>query len=264
MQTSISQISLFIIISCAVIFLLACLIVTILYLYQKRQLLYHRNLHTLKLDFERNLLKAQVEIQEQTCQNISREIHDNINLSLTLAKLNLNTLDWIDLEQTHQSVKTSVHIIGSAIADLNNLSKSMNSDLIKDLGLMKAIKNEVDKLKEMAHLEVNYDVSGDPIFMECEKELIIFRIIQEAFNNIIKHADASKVWLQLNYSNGYLDVLIKDNGKGFIKEEVSLENVHNKAGLKNMQTRSKIFGGQLIIESRPQRGTQILVTVPYH
>jgi signal transduction histidine kinase len=140
----------------------------------------------------------------------------------------------------------------------------MNSDLIKDLGLMKAIKNEVDKLKEMAHLEVNYDVSGDPIFMECEKELIIFRIIQEAFNNIIKHADASKVWLQLNYSNGYLDVLIKDNGKGFIKEEVSLENVHNKAGLKNMQTRSKLFGGQLIIESRPQRGTQILVTVPYH
>src|SRR5829696_1278855 len=131
MQTSINQISLFIIISCAVIFLLACLIITILYLYQKRQLLFQHNLHSLKLDFEKNLLKTQIEIQENTCQNISREIHDNISLSLTLAKLNLNTLDWLNIEHTYESVKNSVHIIGSAISDLSNLSKSMNPDLIK-------------------------------------------------------------------------------------------------------------------------------------
>ena len=89
-----SQIIFFIIIPTILIFLLAGLIITILYFYQKRQIIYEKNLNALKLDFEKNILKTQVEIQEQTFQNISREIHDNISLSLTLAKLNLNTINW--------------------------------------------------------------------------------------------------------------------------------------------------------------------------
>jgi signal transduction histidine kinase len=255
---------LFLITATTIILLLAMLVVTLLYLYQKKQLAFQKNLHSLKLDFEKNLLKTQVEIQEQTFQNISRDIHDNISLSLTLAKLNLNTLDWVDIKSTYESVKSSVVIIGSAISDLSNLSKSMNPELIRNLGLLKAIRNEIEKIEEMAHLNVAYEIIGDPIFMDCEKELVIFRIIQEAFNNIIKHSEATKIWLQLNYNIGFLDILIKDNGIGFLKGEVLNKKDKINSGLINMQTRTKLFGGSFLIESRPQRGTQILVTVPYH
>jgi two-component system NarL family sensor kinase len=262
MQT-ISQITVFVIITTAIIFLLASLIVSLLYIYQKRQLLYQQNLISLKLNFEKNLLKTQVEIQEQTFQHISRDIHDNINLSLTLAKLNLNTLDWFEIENVYTSVKSTIEIIGTTIEGLSNLSKGMNPELIRNLGLLKAVKNEVTKLIEMAHLDVTYEVKGEPIFMESEKELVIFRIIQEAFNNIIKHACASKVWLYLNYNETCLEVLIKDDGVGFEKEEVFNEKDSQKAGLNNMQTRAKLFGGTVMIESKQNKGTQILVKVPY-
>src|ERR1700737_2973926 len=94
METNNSEIIIFLLITSAIILFLGGFIVTLIYLYQKKQLAYQQNLENMKLDHEKNLLKAQVEMQENTFENISREIHDNINLSLTLAKLNLNTISW--------------------------------------------------------------------------------------------------------------------------------------------------------------------------
>jgi signal transduction histidine kinase len=261
MQPDLRQIILFIIITTVLIFLLASLIISMLYSYQKRLLVHQKNMASLKLNFEKTLLRTQIEIQEQTFQNISRDIHDNISLSLTLAKLNLNTLDWLDIEAAYRSVKTSANIIGTAIANLSNLSRSMNPEMIRSLGLIKALRNESDKLVDMAHLDVSYEVRGEPVFMDSEKELVVFRIVQEAFNNIIRHSHASKVWLYLNYNFGYLDILIKDNGNGFEKEE--LPKGSGGAGLSNMQTRARMFGGRFTIDSRKNEGTQILITVPY-
>jgi two-component system NarL family sensor kinase len=264
MQTSNKEITLLIIITTAIIFLLAAIIVTLLYFYKKRQIAYQENLNSLKLDFEKNLLKTQIEIQEQTFQHISREIHDNINLSLTLAKLNLMTLNWDNIENTRESVNSSATILGSTITNLNNLSKSINTEMIKELGLIKTVKNEIDRVKDMVHLEVSYKVKGEPIFMNSEKELVIFRIIQEAFNNIIKHSKASNIWLELNYSSHFLDVMIRDNGIGFNKTEVYSLKEDRHAGLNNMHTRAKLFGGSFLLESQPQRGTQILISIPYY
>jgi len=264
MQTSNKEIILLIIITTAIIFLLAAITVTLLYLYKKRQIAYQQNLDSLKLDFEKNLLRTQVEIQEETFQNISREIHDNINLSLTLAKLNLATLNWDNVDKTREAIKSSINILGSTINDLNDLSKSINTEMIKELGLIKTIKSEIERLKELAHLQVSYKVRGEPIFMDSEKELVIFRIIQEAFNNIIKHSAASKIWLELNYSSHFLNVMIRDNGVGFNKDATGSQKEERHAGLNNMNTRAKLFGGKLFLESQPQRGTQILVSIPYY
>jgi two-component system, NarL family, sensor kinase len=264
MQARDNEITLLIIITTAIIFLLAAIIASLLYFYKKRQIAHQQNLHSLKLDFEKNLLKTQVEIQEQTFQHISREIHDNINLSLTLAKLNLVTLDWNDVERTRESINSSAIILGSTIADLNNLSKSINTEMIKELGLIKTIRNEIDRLKNMTQLQVNYEVTGETIFMDSEKELVIFRIIQEAFNNIIKHSKASNIWLDLNYNTDFLEVVIRDNGIGFKKDEISQKKENPHAGLNNMQTRARLFGGSFLLESQPQKGTQIFISIPYY
>jgi two-component system NarL family sensor kinase len=263
MQTS-NSIMLLITISAVLILLLASLTITLLYLYQKRHLAYQHQINLLKLDFQKNLLETQIEIQEQTFQDISREIHDNISLSLTLAKLNLNTLDWLDIESTYNSVKSSTVIIGSAITDLSNLSKSMNPEVIRHLGLLKAVKNEVERVQQLAHMNIQYEVIGEPVFMDCEKELVIFRIIQEAFNNVLKHAKAYKVLLHLNYNADTLDILIKDDGIGFIKEQLTVQTDVTHSGINNMKTRAKLFGGNLLIDTQENKGTQILITVPYN
>jgi signal transduction histidine kinase len=262
MQTN-QEIIFLIIITTAIIFLLATIIIALLYFYKKRQIAYQQNLNSLKLDFEKNLLKIQVEIQEQTFQHISREIHDNINLALTLAKLNLLTLDWNDMNKTRESVDSSAKILGSTITDLNNLSKSIDTELIKEHGLIKTLNNEIAKLKNMAHLQVNYKVDGEAIFMDSEKELVIFRIVQEAFNNIIKHSKATEIWLELKYDTHFLDISIKDNGVGFNKNAICSKKKELHSGLNNMQTRAKLFGGNFLLDSQPQKGTQILVSIPY-
>jgi len=261
MQTN--QITIFLIAITALIFLLAALIVILLYSYRKRQIAFEQNLQELKLDYDKNLLETQIEIQEETFQNISREIHDNINLSLTLAKLNLNTLDYDNMEGLSASVKSSVKIIGSAISDLSNLSRSMNPELIRNLGLLKAIRNEVERMQTMAHLEVDLQVTGEPTFMECEKELVLFRIIQEGFNNIIKHAHATKVWLVLNYAQESLEILLRDNGIGFSEVATNNEKDYKGSGLTNIHTRASLFGGKVSINSVPLQGSQLLITVPY-
>jgi two-component system, NarL family, sensor kinase len=263
MQTRSEQIALFFIVTTCIVFLLAALIILLLYLYKKHQLRYIEQTETLKLNFEKNLLKAKLEIQEQTLESISREIHDNITLSLTLTKLNLNTINWNSLEYAHNSVSSSIELLSETIDDLRNLSKSISTEVVKSLGLAKAVLKEIERFNKMKLMRITYEESGEHTFMDSEKELIIFRIIQEAFNNIFKHAQASNVNVKFNYKCNYLDILIKDNGVGFSEDRLKNTEYLDKAGLANMQTRAKSFGGNIFFESWPKRGTQILITIPY-
>src|SRR5690349_14989076 len=134
MQTN-DQIRLFLIVTTLLILFLVALISTILFLYQKKRIAFIKNFEAAKLDYERNLLRTQLEIQEHTFQNISREIHDNISLSLTLAKLNLNTVIVTERNSSTDSLQNSVALISNAIKDLSNISKTLNSEVISSHGL---------------------------------------------------------------------------------------------------------------------------------
>jgi two-component system sensor histidine kinase DegS len=102
------------------------------------------------------------------------------------------------------------------------------------------------------------------VFLDSQKELVIFRIIQEAFNNIIKHAKATSVELELHYNHDHVKILIADNGKGFCKESVEKnKSKGSTAGLNNMQKRASLFNGRTIIDSAIGAGTTILITIPY-
>ncbi|HEU4470501.1 MAG TPA: ATP-binding protein [Flavisolibacter sp.] len=259
MQVSIEKITSFIILSTALLFILTCLVILLMYSYKKGKLLHQQTIE----GFQNVLLKTQIEIQEQTFHNISREIHDNINLSLTLVKLNLNTLNLRETKTAERDVKSSINIISSAIADLSNLSKSINPELIRNLGLTKAVSAELEKVGQMAHLQIEFEIKGEQVFMDSEKELVLFRIIQESFNNIIKHSNATKVTLQMNYGDSILTIRISDNGLGFDAKAALAEKGGNKAGLSNMQTRAKLFGGRVNIQSDPGNGTHLDITIPY-
>lgn len=261
MQPSTQYLGLFIILTTSIVSLLALLIISLVYLHHNKRHIYQTNLEKMKLEFEKNLLTTRVEIQEQTFLNISREIHDNINLSLTLAKLNLNTLDWSDVNKTFNCVKDSIDIIGSAITDLSDMSKSMNPELIGNLGLINALENEIMRIQKLARILIHLELSGNPVFIESEKELVVFRIIQEAFNNIIKHSQAKNVTLRLHYNSTHIEIWIKDDGVGFNKDRRSMLK-ESKAGFLNMQTRAELFKGSIRIESIPQQGTQLLIKIP--
>ena len=216
-------------------------------------------MNQLKLDHEKEILTTQLEIQEQTFQTISREIHDNINLSLTLAKLNLNTLDFSNKRKLYNKVDASIKLLSYSIVDLNNISRGLNSTLVVQQGLVNAIENEIELINKTGVFITKYQLTGVPHYMEEEKELIIFRIIQEAFNNIIKHSNATLAKLNLHYHSDRLEITVQDNGIGFDIEEASNSL---RAGLKNIQTRIKMLHGAFTVSSKPGHGSTLIFTVP--
>ncbi|MBL0152941.1 MAG: hypothetical protein IPP93_05455 [Chitinophagaceae bacterium] len=144
MEKTTSDIIIFVTISTLLVLLMAGFVITILYLYQKKQALHQKDLEIVKVDFEKSMLNTKLEIQEQTFQSISREIHDNINLSLTLAKLNLNTLSLKNLSVASEKIASSIEFISKAIRDLSDISRSMNSEVINEQGLIRALEFETE------------------------------------------------------------------------------------------------------------------------
>lgn len=263
MQNAKANIVILLIATTLLIVILASLVVILIYIYQKKQLIYQNNLDDLKVDHEKNLLASKIEIQENTFQHISREIHDDINLSLTLAKLKLNTFEVCANEINPSHVKSSIELIGDAIGKLSDISQSLNSDIISSKGLISALKNEIAKIKKTGLLPIHLNISGNEIYLDNQKELIIFRIIQEALNNIIKHAYASKAMVTLFYKAYILEVIISDNGKGFVLTDLNEVNKIGKAGLKNMETRANAINGRMLIETTPGKGTKLSFNIPY-
>ncbi len=260
MQKHTNDIVIFLVVVSALILAMVAFIVAILYVYRKKQIAFIQNLEQIKLTHEKTLIETQLEMQETTFQHISREIHDNINLSLTLAKLQLNTFTWNNKEQSEAKIGASIELLTQAIRDLSDISKGLNADFIKQHGLIKAVDDEIQRIRQAGLFNVAIDVSGDPIYMNAQKELIIFRIIQEAFSNIIKHAEARHTELSLHYSATSLHVAVKDDGNGFNINNIP---VNGQAGLRNMHTRTKMLGGTININSVPLSGTTLSFTIPF-
>ncbi len=260
MQKTPYDIVVFLIVVSGLIIFMVAFIVFILYLYRKKQQSFEKDLVQIKQDHEKAVLNAQLEIQERTFQHISREIHDNISLSLTLAKLQLNTFDWDDKTASSDKLSSSVKLLTKSIAELSDISKGLNTDIISQQGLLWAVEEEINRIRQAGLFTLDYILTGTPVYMNAQQELIIFRIIQEAFNNVIKHSMATNASLHLHYDDIKLHIAVADKGIGFDKE---LPDKNRHAGLKNMESRAKMLGGKMKIESRPGQGTSLNFTIPY-
>ncbi len=249
----------FILISVFLILALVVFISLIIYRYQQKQNTYFKDIEILNASHEKTLLQSQLEIQEQTLQHLSREIHDNIGQKLTLAKLYLNTFDYTDKYKAITQVNDAVCIIGDVINDLSNLSHSMSSEIILENGIIKALEYEKNQLKKSGVYQSHFFVTGEPIFLDTEIELVLFRIVQEALNNIVKHASASIINIYLHFNNSYLLITIEDNGKGF---KVS-ENYYG-TGLQNIKKRTALLKGNCNINSIENTGTKIIIKIPLY
>lgn len=257
-NTSIEGLIIFILISTLLIILLIGFVTYIVYRYQQKQNSYNTDIQNLKSAHENEMLQSQVEIQEQTFENISREIHDNIGQKLTLAKLQLNTVILNDSKKTSERLHDAVSLISEAINDLSDISRSMSSEIILNNGLIKALEFEVAQLNKSSLYRIGLVVNGNPVFFDSQKELVLFRIVQEALNNIMKHAAAREIQISLNYLINTVEMQISDDGKGFVNGDRSLKGT----GISNMKRRAELLNGQCSVFSNPGQGTQIKIEIP--
>jgi two-component system NarL family sensor kinase len=237
-------------------------VVSFLLFYTKRHNKHLSEKVQMRSHFEQELLRTQLEIKEQTLKIISQEIHDNIGQVLSLAKLNLNMMDLTQQEELKDKIVDSKKLVSKAIQDLRDLAKSMNTDNIEAIGLIQAIEYEMEMMRK-AGFSAELNAGGKIVRLEPQKELILFRIVQEVINNIIKHAEANRIAVTIEYGENEMNLNVKDNGKGFDLSPLNESSNSNFGlGIRNMHNRARLIGADFSINSDASKGTEVCLTVP--
>ena len=214
----------------------------------------------MQAQYKQTMLQARLEIQEQTFNNISREIHDNVGQLLSLAKVQVNIIDQSENTDKNMLFELKQNI-GKALIDLRDIAKSLSGERLILIGLVQTLTQEIDRINRSRFLNASLTVTGEERKFNEQKQLIIVRIVQEALQNIIKHAEANGVEISINFAARMLRVNVRDDGKGFSTEEKL--NTPTGLGLQNIINRAGIIGGKAEIKSTLSEGTDITLTIPY-
>jgi len=245
----------FLLVAIAVIMLL----LAVYYTNTKKRLIREKEL--LKATYEQTILKTQLEIREQTLNHVSQEIHDNIGQVLSFVKLNLGTAAGLGSTEKDEKIAESKDLIAQAIGDLRDLSKSLSLDQISAQGFIQTIKNEVQRINKSKLVEISFNQQGDVYTLGEQKELVLFRIMQESVNNAIKHSGAKCLSISLQYAPDLFTLTVIDDGSGFDKKG-AIEK--NGSGLKNIQSRAGLIGAEVKINSEAGKGSEIRVDLNPH
>ena len=241
-----------------VVVLLATMVIVFFVAFQKRKnkLL----LDTLKQQkqFDETVAKTGEEIQEQTLKYIGEELHDNIGQLLSLASMQMGMLGVKIAEEIKEPYLETQKIIKESLQEVRALSKSLNTDVIQNRGFEKSIKAEIERLNRMKLIAADLIIAGDVIPFENKKDgIILFRILQEFISNTVKHSKAAELNILLNYNQKQLIIKAKDDGCGFIMDEVN-----DSSGLLNMKNRAELTESSYNLISKPNEGTELTIIYP--
>jgi len=242
-----------------VLVLFAFFLIAYLIVQKNKQNAYHLEKHKLIFDYQNKILRTKLEEQERTMNQISKDIHDNVGQLLSLVQMNMYIIEEnAPNEKQKLIVEKTNGLVEQAITDLRNISHSMNNNFVERLGLVDVIKKELEYIKLSKNINCNIEVQGDNKSLHPEKELMIYRIAQEATHNILKHAKASIINILLIFDPESFVMRISDNGVGFSKDKLY---DMNGLGLLNMFQRAKFLGGNLDIQSEASEGSTITLTI---
>ena len=220
-----------------------------------------------KMKLERKYLSQIIEAQENERKRISRELHDEIGQALTAIKFNLDMIDK-DLPQTSALLRGRLgeakSLSNQTLTAMRQLSMDLRPTMLDDFGLIPTLRWYIQNFSNRLNIYSRFEAIGFEEKLPPQIETAFYRIIQEALNNIAKHAGADRIEISLERRDSMIGASITDNGKGFDLERVlHPESPERGFGIIGMQERVSLLGGQIDIQSRPGFGTHIHIEVPY-
>ncbi len=212
----------------------------------------------LSFEYQQALLHSRLEVQEATLSSLARELHDGVNTILTggLMQVRLAT-ELMENDEGKIILSEAQDSINEAIGSVRSLSHNMHAGMIEDIGLAGSIKRELERMSGIAGIRYTLDIAGKREPTE-DHQILIYRVVQEAFQNILKHASAATVRVQIDGTPEHYHLIIRDDGKGFDihqKKESSL-------GLRRMNERISLANGRMTIDSQRGAGTSISLQIP--
>ncbi len=245
--------------------LISTYVVILLNSYRKKQSSHLREKAALQVHYEQEILTSQLEVQNTTLQHVGQELHDNIGQLLAVVRINLNILE--DSGQTTENlerIKQTNELVSRSIHDLRALSKSLDGDFVKDFGLKESIAQELQRIRPTRQFETELLITGEMCSLGFQREIVLFRITQEVLTNALKHAEASRFSVQLDYLPQSFILTLSDNGKGFDYASVKLNGMsYSGSGLRNIQRRATLIEGNCVFDSAIGNGTKVTISLAH-
>jgi PAS domain S-box-containing protein len=200
------------------------------------------------------------EIREEERANISREMHDQLGQSLTALKIDLNRLqkEISTMPVAVARLNDIMEMVSNTIKDVQRISSELRPEILFDLGLVPAIEWYTDSFETRSGIKCDLQ-ADDSRYDDDQKNLVLFRVLQEALTNVIRHANATSVSIKLWRTNAGTILSVRDNGIGISKEKA---DSIGSLGILGMRERARQYGGNVEISSRKNKGTTLTITIP--
>lgn len=235
----------------ALFILLSAFINLLIYLLKQRRKQHFKELAMLKQSYDQALLQAQVEVQESTYRHIAKELHDNVGQLLSTTKMLMGVTER-KLGYVPDTLLTANATLAKAIQELRSLSRSLDREWLEQFDFLENLQSEVTRINSGEIIQASIDCRT-AIAMKPEAQIILFRIVQEAMQNAIRHAEPSR--LSIAISNGQtLEVKVMNDGK-------PLPLSFHGMGTTNMQQRARLFGGTVHWQSADNQ-TIVTISLP--
>ncbi len=245
-----------IVVGSAFLLLVAVGMIVLFLVYQKRQLKLLLEKKELSNQFQRELLKTRLEAQEETLNQLGEDLHDNIGQLLSSSKFLIGVAERSDTPSA--TLQMADDTISKAIRELRAMSKALNTEWLEKFSLIENLQTETDRISASRELAVTLQ-HPPSIDMPVDRQMMLFRIVQEALQNSIKHGKASHVSIMAEQQEKDLHVSIADNGKGFDVNDASIHGV----GVTNIKHRAKLMGGTALWKS-DREGTSVIIQLPLY
>ncbi len=220
---------------------------------QKRNKLYLQQ-EAMKVNFEKQLLQSRVEVQEATLHTLSMELHDNINQLLSSANYLLRS-GFRELEVVPSNLIEAGETIVKASSAIRTLSRSLNKEWLEKFDIIEKLEGEIDRMNRFG--KIKFHLSGiDQVNLSNEKQLLLFRIIQEAIQNCTKHSKAANIFISLLKEDHNLIITIADDGIG-IGPKLQKDGM----GMMNMRQRTQLMGGSIEWNAKA-KGCEVRLVLP--
>lgn len=260
-------VQIFVLFGTLILILFGILVIAFVVYYQRKQfnleIKQKEEKQEIELEFQRKLLENSMEVQELERRRLAKDLHDEVGALLSVLKMGNNQLlkKVADVDDISKLAKNNKELIEESISLVRNISKDLVPQTLENFGLVHAIDEFFNKMEKNSDIEFKFlhkNIS-DNLRFETKVELSIFRIIQELSNNALKHSEATKIDLILNYEDNTLFIVFADNGKGFSMPLVR-SNPKNGLGIRNIESRLSIINGTLEVLN-PEKGIRYEIEI---
>lgn len=230
-------------------------LIVLVLIYQRKQFQFVLEKKELSNQFQKELLTTRLEAQEETLNQLSIELHDNVGQLLSSSKL-LIGVSMRGVDTPAEELQLAEQTVSKAIVELRAMSKSLNKDWLEKFSFIDNLRVEVQRINATKEFAMTFQHPSH-VDLPSDRQLVLFRIVQEAFQNALKHSQASEIKIKMEQNESFLNVAVQDNGQGF---ELN-DSLKSGMGINNIKNRTQLLGGTVSWNSTLP-GTNVMIQIP--